>query len=135
MGFDLWLVADPSQTELRPTLADVERIFDGTIRARSSEFHYLDVGTSTTDRCEIRYSEAEPQDVLTVSRPVESIWLWERIYLLLREFDMFMWWGEESAVVVRENVPVPVEMKLRQVRAAGPAELRSALEGRDIERR
>ena len=128
MGFDLWLVADPLQTDLRPTLTDIERIFDGTVRARSLEFHYLYVGTSTTDSCEIHYSEDEPQVLVTVSRPVQSMWLWERIYRLLLEFDMFMWWGDDAAVVVRDNVPVPVEMKLRQVRATGPAQLRSALE-------
>lgn len=129
MGFDLWLVSDPSQTELRPTLADIEQIFAGTVRNRSREFHYLEVGTSATDRCEIHYSEGEPQVVVTVSRPVQSIWLWERIHRLLLEFDMFMWWGDDAAVVVRGNVPVPAEMQLRQVHAVGPEELRSALEG------
>lgn len=127
MGFDMWLVADPERATRIPALADVELAFEGLVRHRDAKHHYLEVGTSTVDSCEVRFSEGDPQVVVTVSRPVKSEWLWERLFRLLSDFDLFMWWGDEIAVVAREDVPTPPEMALKNVRVSGGSQLQSAV--------
>jgi hypothetical protein len=76
----------------------------------------------------INCTESDPQLVITVSRPVDSEWLWDRIFHLLSDFDLFLWWGEDTALTVREDVPTPAQMTLKSVRVADPAGLRSALD-------
>jgi hypothetical protein len=131
MGFDLWLVADPERAERRPTRADVELAFDGLVRrhGRDREVRYIEVGKTATDNCEIYCSEGDPQVVVTVSRPVPSEWLWERLFNLLWEFDVFAWWGDETALVAREDVPTPPDMNLESIRVSDPAALMSAVIG------
>ena len=85
-------------------------------------------GTSTVDSCEIHCSETDPQVVVTVSRPVDSGWLWDRIYHLLAEFELFLWRGDEVALAARDGVPTPAQMTLTSVLVANGSELRDAFE-------
>lgn len=127
MGFEVWLVADPTRAKRIPALADVETLFEGFVLSRSEQFHYLEVGTSVVDSCEIRFSATDPQLVLGVSRPCDSDWLWERLFRLLEDYDLFMWWGDVSALVARSDVPTPPEMALTKVRISDATELHRAV--------
>ena len=124
MGFDIWLVAEPDQANEIPSRAQVEAAFDGLVLRDDAgpDVRWITVGTSGVDSCEIHCSETDPQVVVTVSRPVASGWLWDRIYQLLTDFDMFLWWGDEIALLARDGVPTPAQMALN----AGSERLRAA---------
>src|SRR6185295_19465343 len=103
-----------------PSRAQVEAAFDGLVLRHDAgpEVRWITVGTSGADSCEIHCSETDPQVVVTVSRPVASGWLWDRIYQLLTDFDMFLWWGDEVALLARDGVPTPAQMALKPMRVA-----------------
>jgi len=47
---------------------------------------------------------------------------------LLTDFDMFLWWGDEVALLARDGVPTPAQMALKPMRVANGSELRAVFE-------
>ena len=129
MGFEVFLSGDGSRTRRLPTKADIERTFEGFVRGDETVFHRLDVGRSDADSCGIFYRDEELQSWLMVERPVDADWLWDRLFRLLQEFDLFMYWPAEDvrAVVAREDVPVYPDMPAEVVVVRSPRELRDSI--------
>jgi hypothetical protein len=129
MSFEIFLNGDDAQTDRLPTKADVETIFAGFILRDSLQFHRLEVGLSDADSCGIHYGEEALQTSLTVDRPVDSDWLWERIFRLLQDFDLFMIWPTDDlkAVVARADVPLYADMPAQKVTVRTAHELRDAI--------
>jgi hypothetical protein len=64
-----------------------------------------------------------------IERPVEADWLWERLFGLLRDFDLFMSWPAEElkTVVVRDEVPVLQELNAEKIVVQNAQELRGSI--------
>jgi hypothetical protein len=125
VGYEVFLGADESQTSRIPTKGDVERLFDGLIRQDEPQFHRLDVGTSDIDSCGVYYSDGTGPFSMMVERPVESGWLWDRVFRLLQEFDVFLFMPDEElrAFVARDEVPLPEDVPFEKIVARSPADL------------
>lgn len=132
MGFEVYLQGDEAQTQRLPRKADIERVFEGLVRDDEVEFQRLVVGPSELESCGIYYSEGDVlQSSLMVERPVAQDWLWKGLFGLLQDFDLFMFWPDEelTALVAREEVPLPDGMPANKVVVRSAQELEDAIGG------
>lgn len=129
MGFEVYLHGDPSQTGRLPTKADIEAVFAGLVRVDEVEFTRLVVGPSETESCGIYYSDDDPQAELMIERPVDGDWLWDRLFRLLDDYDLYMFWPDEEirAVVAREEVPVLEDLAAEKVIVRSGHALRASI--------
>ena len=129
MGFEVYLSGDPSQTDRLPSKADIEAVFTGLIRADEVEFTRLAVGPTEGDSCGIYYGDEDPQTELMIERPVDSDWLWDRLFRLLQDFDLFMFWPDDEikAVVARDEVPVLEDLEAERVVVRSAHALRDSI--------
>ena len=130
MSFEVWLQADPSQTGRLPSPADVVVAFAGaTVRPRpGGDGVIVEFGAETFD---VGFDEnADVVDHISVDRPTNAQALWEGMYSLLHDFDMFMYWPCEQlvAAMARPNVPLPEDMPAERAVVRSPDELRSLVE-------
>src|SRR5262245_29921502 len=131
VSFEVYLQGDEAQTDRLPRKADIERAFEGLIRDDETDLQRLVVGPSESDRCAVYYSEGDVQSSLMVERPVAQDWLWERLFGMLRDFDLFLFWPDDelTAVVAREEVPLPDGMPAKKVVVRSGHELEDAIGG------
>jgi len=93
------------------------------------------VGTTESGSCDIGYDAGDDEDPVqsgfTVFRPLEALWLWDVLYRLMLEYDIFMFWPDEelTAAVARPEVPLPADMPARKAVVGSPEDLRALIAG------
>jgi hypothetical protein len=127
MSFEVWLQADSSQTGRLPSPADVAVAFSSaTVRPRpDGDGVIVEIEAEAFD---VAFDQhADVVDHISVDRPTDAQPLWEGMYSLLRDFDMFMYWPGEQliAAVARPDVPLPEDMPAQRAVVRSPDELRS----------
>jgi len=144
MGFEVFLQGERDQTGQLPRKSDLVRVFDGyVIEDDTRPFglpgrkqltpHRLVVGNGG-EECRVNYSDdGQPDPIqtsITVDRPLAATWLWECLFTLLRDYDLFMYWpsAEPVFVVARPNVPFPGGVDPRVVLVSSAQEVINTLQ-------
>lgn len=131
MGFEMWLQADASQTRRLPSPSDVESAFAGaSIRpSAAGDGTILEIEGETFDLAYDR--DVEFVDHIAVDRPTDSQPLWEGMFRLLSDFDMFMYWPGDRliAAMARAAVPLPADMDAERVIVRSATDLMSLVRG------
>ena len=76
-------------------------------------------------------TETSSSSTILPSIPTDSQPLWEGMFQLLSDFDMFLYWPGERliAAMARDDVPLPEGMPAERVVVRSATDLRSLVEG------
>ena len=127
MSFEVFIQGEPAKTSRLPRKSDLLRAFNGHVMADESPAHsVLRLGIDEPGRwCDLYYDDGDDdpiQSSLMVSRPMTDGWLWDGLFSLLRDYDLFMYWPADppTFLTVRDDIPAPDDFpdSFRQVGSA-----------------
>jgi hypothetical protein len=126
MGFEVWIQQSESETTVLPSPSAVQAAFIGATFSRQplGGLHLELDG----EWFEFGYDEdVERVGFVSVDKPSSSKALWEGMFHLLSEFDMFMYWPGERliAAMARPAVQIPEDMPAERVLVSSAEELMS----------
>jgi hypothetical protein len=130
VGFVVWIQASESETTRLPSPSAVQAAFIGATFSRQplGGLHLELDG----EWFEFGYDEdVEYVGFISVDRPSNSMALWEGMFRLLSEYDMFMYWPDGDrliAAMARSEVRIPEDMPAEPVLVGSAMELMSLVE-------
>ena len=132
MSFELFIQGEVDGTSNLPRKSDLLRLFDGHVVAdEAPQFPVLRIkGNQPANASDVFYDQGEGDPVqssIMVSRPMADPWLWDTLFSLLRDFDLYLYWPADppTFVTARADVPAPDDF---------PYEFRRVDSGADIMR-
>jgi hypothetical protein len=130
VSFEVFLQGHPTKTDHLPPVSAIENVFSDRILRTDPRFGSLTLATED-DRTELYFHRrGHVVDHVLVSRPTTSLWLWDALYGLLSDYDMFRCWPGERlvAAVARPDVPLPDGMAAEPAVVASGTDLRTLVE-------
>ena len=145
MSFEVFLQGQADLTSNLPRKSDLLAAFAGYVLEDTSRSYRLANGRQVAGQvlrvgagghdcviyCDDDGSPDPIQSSLMVERPLAAGWLWDRLYGLLRDYDLFMVWpaDEFTAAIARPGVPLPAGMNARIVTVADGTDLSATVVG------